>query len=71
MRTRLQDRITPEPRETARQPRSDLQELKHQQRAKLIPDAVLVEIMLQLQMESDKRRFDAPPRASPLAPPEN
>jgi hypothetical protein len=59
MRARLQERITPEPRETGVQPYSDLQALKHQRRSKLIPDAVLVEIMLQLQMENDKRRDQA------------
>jgi hypothetical protein len=59
MRTRLQERITPEPHETAQLSFSDLQALRDQQRAKLIPDAVLVEIMLQLQMENDRRRYQA------------
>jgi hypothetical protein len=59
MRIRFQDRTTLEPCETAVQPFSDLQALRHQQRAKLIPDAVLVEIMLQLQLENEKRRANA------------
>jgi hypothetical protein len=58
MRTRLQERITPEPRNTAEQSFSDLQALRHHQRAKLIPDAVLVEIMLQWQLEKEKRHFE-------------
>jgi hypothetical protein len=66
MRTRFQDGTTPEPRETAVQPFSDLQALRHQQQeSKLIPDAVLVEIMLECQLEKNKRRSE---RVSLLRP---
>jgi hypothetical protein len=67
MRTHFQDRTTREPRETADQPRSDLQALRHHQRAKLIPDAVLVEIMLQCQLEKEKRRYEARSLLRPIS----
>jgi hypothetical protein len=46
----------PESHQTAGQSRSDLQLLRRRQLTDLIPDATLVEIMLQWQLEEKKRR---------------
>jgi hypothetical protein len=70
MRTYFQDRTTREPRETTVQSRSDLQALRHHQRANLIPDAVLVEIMLHWQMEKDKRRYERVSLLRPIEAPQ-
>jgi hypothetical protein len=68
MRTSSQDRsATSKPHQTAGHSGSDLQLLRRQQLTNLIPDATLVEIMLQWQLEEKKRHQGSLNRADKKA----